>query len=83
MERGSMERGVAIAVPRPSSVPPPDQPKRLTPLVCWMADRARCGVDVVDRQSLGCPRLLAKGWFVAFRYIRYGNGLALFSISYH
>jgi hypothetical protein len=48
-----------------------------------MADQSRCGVDVVDRQSLGCPRLLAKGKFLAFRYTRNGNDLALFSISYH
>jgi hypothetical protein len=48
-----------------------------------MADQARCGVDVVDRQGLGCPRLLEKGGFVAFRYTRNRNDLALFSISYY
>jgi hypothetical protein len=84
MERGSMERGVAIAVPRLSSVPPPGAAEGVSPpLFCWIADQARCGVDVVDRQSLGCPRLLGKGKFLAFRYIRNRNDPALFSISYH
>src|SRR6266700_1751416 len=53
MERGPMERGVAIAVPRLSSGPPPGSAEGVSPpLICCMAAQARCGVDVVDRQGL-------------------------------
>ncbi len=47
-----------------------------------MADQARWGVDVVDRQGLAVRASWGKGELAAFRYIRNDNDPALFSISY-